>query len=128
MSSQPLRRGPLARTAKLARCMIVGALIASLVTLSSSHATVDATSIVAFDDRVSFNANGSIAIFGNNLMVCPPSAACTATRNGTNSTNNNGYVMTHLDVDGSAFPTFSSSSADVVLPSGAQVLWAGLYW
>src|SRR6478609_2254038 len=128
MSSQPSRRGRLATTARFARCMIVVALLASLVTLSSSHATVDATSIVAFDDRVSFNANGSIAIFGNNLMVCPPSAACTATRNGTNSTNNNGYVMTHLDVDGSAFPTFSSSSADVVLPSGAQVLWAGLYW
>ncbi len=98
------------------------------VTLLTSASPVEATSIVAFDDRVSFNANGSIAIFGNNLMVCPPGSSCTASRNGTNTTNNNGYEMVHLDQDGSAFPTFSSSSADVVLPDNAQVLWAGLYW
>jgi len=36
--------------------------------------------------------------------------------------------MIHLDVDGAAFPTFSSSSADVVIPPDAEVTWAGLYW
>ena len=36
--------------------------------------------------------------------------------------------MVHLDQDGSAFPTFSSSSAEVVLPVDAEVRWAGLYW
>lgn len=35
--------------------------------------------------------------------------------------------MVHVDVDGDA-TTFNSSSADLDLPDGATVLWAGLYW
>ena len=50
------------------------------------------------------------------------------TRAGTTSKNNNSYTMVHLDVDGAAFPTFSSSSAEVVLPADSEVRWAGLYW
>ena len=62
-------------------------------------------------------------------MVCPASAAdCAAARAGTNNRNNNNFNMVHLDVDGAAFPTFSSSSAQMILPDDAEVRWAGLYW
>ena len=101
----------------------------SLITSSSPSTTVEATSIVEFAPRFSTNDNGSIAVFGNNLMVCPSSASdCRATRDGLTKKNNNSYNMVHLDVDGASFPTFSSSSAEVVLPDGAEVRWAGLYW
>jgi hypothetical protein len=62
-------------------------------------------------------------------MVCPTGASgCAASRAGQNTSNNNNYNMVHLDVDGGAFPTFSSSSAEVVLPPDGEVSWAGLYW
>lgn len=82
-----------------------------------------------FTPRFTANENGTIAVFGNNLMVCPANAAdCAGARAGTNTRNNNNFNMVHLDVDGATFPTFSSSSADVVLPADAEVRWAGLYW
>lgn len=94
-----------------------------------SASRVDATSIVPFAPVFSTNDNGSIAVFGNNLMVCPSSdGRCAGARAGTNSQNNNSFGMVHLDVDGAAFPTYSSSSADVALPSDGEVRWAGLYW
>ncbi len=68
-------------------------------------------------------------MFGNNLMTCPDTIAdCAATRSGTTNKNNNGFKMVHLDVDGAAFPTYSSSSAEVILPPDSEVRWAGLYW
>ena len=80
--------------------------------------------------RYSTVANGDISIVGNTSMTCPSSSACTAARNGTatgNAASNNAYVMTYVDVDADA-TTFSSSRADLALPAGATVLFAGLYW
>ena len=109
--------------------MVALAMLAFVITSWSQAHPVAATSIVPFAPAFTANDNGSIAVFGNNLMVCPPTVAdCAQTRAGTTSKNNNSYNMVHLDVDGSAFPTFSSSSAEVVLPADAEVRWAGLYW
>ena len=109
--------------------MLSALVLAAALVASGPPEPTDATSIVAFAPAFSANDNGSIAIFGNNLMVCPTGVTdCAGARAGTNSKNNNSFAMVHLDVDGAAFPTYSSSSADVTLPPDAVVRWAGLYW
>ena len=88
----------------------------------------EATSIVPFAPRFSANDNGSIAIFGNNLEVCPASAAdCAGARAATNNKNNNTFAMVPVDVDDNP-STVSSSRATVTLPDDGEVRWAGLYW
>ncbi|MDR1834119.1 MAG: DUF11 domain-containing protein, partial [Propionibacteriaceae bacterium] len=93
-----------------------------------AHVTpASADNIVPFAQRYSTNANGAILTIGNNLLDCPDSAAnCAAARAG-GSYNNNAFVMDFLDADSDP-STFSSSSSNLSLPTGAQVLWAGLYW
>ncbi len=77
--------------------------------------------------RYSANAPGDIAIVGNTVLTCPASAsACSAVQGGAVG-QNNGFGMTFVDVDGDA-STFNSSQAQVDLPAGATVLFAGLYW
>jgi uncharacterized repeat protein (TIGR01451 family) len=82
-----------------------------------------------FAPRFSANVNGNIAIIGNSVLTCPISnAACASARNRTGSAvNNNNYSMVYTDIDNNT-STFSSSSANLSLPAGSQVLWAGLYW
>jgi hypothetical protein len=73
---------------------------------------------------------GNVAIVANTSMTCPTSVStCADGRNGTggDAIRNSMYVMTHVDVDADA-TTFNSSSADLRLPDGATVLFAGLYW
>jgi uncharacterized repeat protein (TIGR01451 family) len=53
---------------------------------------------------------------------------CSTARSGTSSSlNNNSYTLAYIDTDNDP-STFSSSSANLNLPSGSQVLFAGLYW
>jgi hypothetical protein len=82
----------------------------------------------AFSSRFARTARGDITAVGNTLMTCPPSAACTQAqaRTGTKR-NNNDHNMVLVDADADA-STASSSAADLALPAGATVLWAGLYW
>jgi uncharacterized repeat protein (TIGR01451 family) len=63
-------------------------------------------------------------------MTCSLSdAACSDALdgNGGGSNDNNDFSMIYVDVDSDG-STFASSSADLALPGGAQVLFAGLYW
>jgi uncharacterized repeat protein (TIGR01451 family) len=84
-----------------------------------------------FTARFSANDTGEIAVVGNTLMTCPASDPLCATvqaGGGTGAqTSNNAYNMAFVDVDGAA-TTFNSSTARVDLPTGATVLFAGLYW
>ncbi|GEM_PF-1466482 len=69
-----------------------------------------------FAVRYSTNVNGNLAQTGNTVMVCTP---CGATN----------ISSTMLDFDGDTdLSTFNSSSADLTIPSGSTILWAGLYW
>ncbi|MDR3360901.1 MAG: hypothetical protein LBO20_09745, partial [Bifidobacteriaceae bacterium] len=74
------------------------------------------------------NANGAIISIGNSLLTCPDTAGqpCVDGRAG-GAWDNNDYRMVHLDVDADA-STYNSSSSQLNLPDGAQVLFAGLYW
>jgi uncharacterized repeat protein (TIGR01451 family) len=83
---------------------------------------------VAFTSRFSTNDTGDIQIVGNTLMTCP--ASCPTAQNGTAAAaalNNNNYNMVYVDVDSDS-TTINSSSANLTLPAGSTVLFAGLYW
>src|SRR2546421_9751217 len=81
--------------------------------------------------RFAGTLHGDVASIGNTLMSCPSGARnCAAARNRTASGgggNNGGFAMTRVDTDGDG-STVDSSSADLTLPAGASVVWAGLYW
>ncbi|MGZ4305705.1 MAG: hypothetical protein ACXVSL_12680 [Solirubrobacteraceae bacterium] len=80
-----------------------------------------------FAARFSTNASGDIAVIGNTLESCQSSAAdCGSARSGKGAAlNNNNFAMERVDVD---HAMFDSSSADLNLPAGARVLFAGLYY
>ena len=87
-----------------------------------------------FAPRFSTNVNGQITSAANTLLQCPNdtvdsglNAQCNQARAGTNARNNNTMDMRMLDVDSDP-STFNSSSAELALPSGYEVLFAGLYW
>ena len=67
-----------------------------------------------------------MTIAGNTMMTCPASTACTTARSG-GAAQNNSFGMAFIDVDADP-ATFDSSSSQLVLPAGATVLFAGLYW
>ena len=83
---------------------------------------------VPFGARFQTNDNGMVTTIGNGLETCPAAAAnCVAARAGTARLNNNGFAMVNLDADTDP-TTVNSSAADLTLPAGGGVLWAGLYW
>ena len=87
----------------------------------------------AFSARFSANTQGDIAIAANSIESCLDAlAVCADVRNavgGANNTgnNNNSRTMTWIDADGDP-ATFDSSSSVLTLPTGATVLFAGLYY
>ena len=83
----------------------------------------------AFSSRFSVNTQGNITIAANSIESCLDAlAACGNVRDGVGGMlNNNDRTMTWVDVDGDP-ATFDSSSADLTLPAGASVLFAGLYY
>lgn len=87
-----------------------------------------------FAVRFSVNDTGDIDIVGNTVMTCQTAASgCAAARTAGPSSvansalNNNAYSMVYVDVDADA-TTFNSSQSTLDLPTGATVLFAGLYW
>ena len=81
----------------------------------------------AFSTRFSANDTGNITIAANTLLTCPAGDAACAGAQAGGATNNNQYTMTYVDVDSNP-TTFDSSTADLSLPAGSTVLFAGLYW
>jgi hypothetical protein len=64
-----------------------------------------------------FNVRGDVALIGNRSLV------------GSSAANDdNATTMNNLDLDGDATTVKNSTSADLTLPAGSSVLWAGLYW
>ena len=108
---------------------------ATAVVVVTSSPPTRAEPIVAFGPRFQVNDNGAIVVFGNNVLTCPASnSTCAGARTGTvtgANASNNAYDMRNLDEDGTTgvgAATFNSSSSQVILPDGATVLFAGLYW
>ncbi|MDH2430315.1 hypothetical protein PYR91_33230, partial [Sphaerisporangium sp. TRM90804] len=72
------------------------------------------------------NFRGAVTRAGNTLLTCYPPAVpdCATRRNGSG---NNNVAATFVDVDADA-TTFNSSTANLVMTTGAQVAYARLYW
>ncbi|THG31343.1 DUF11 domain-containing protein [Glaciibacter flavus] len=105
----------------------IAALATALVLVGLTQSATG-LSITPFGVRFQTNDNGAIAVIGNQLQTCPTDAPnCVGARAGSARYNNNSFVMTNLDVDADP-TTFNSSSAQLDVPSGGTVLWAGLYW
>jgi large repetitive protein len=105
------------------------AVVGPAVLVPALACTSPAAADTPFKARFSANANGDVAVVGNTLETCQSSVGgCDAARAGSGSTlNNNGFTMERVDVDSDA-ATFNSSSAHLILPPGARVLFAGLYY
>lgn len=104
------------------RLPLLAAALGTLALAGSASAA-----LTPFTARYTANTTGDVSIVGNTVLTCPPAAGGCAGALAGGSSNNNDFTMTHVDIDGDG-ATFDSSSADLALPSGAQVLFAGLYW
>ena len=84
-----------------------------------------------FTVRFTANDTGDITFAANTLMTAGPPATPTQIANVQNGIgtklNNNDFTMTYVDIDGDA-STFNSSTSQLLMPSGSEVLFAGLYW
>ncbi len=107
------------------RRLVLASFTAALVLLALAPlASADRT----FSLRYQTVDRADSVFVANTLMTCPLGGSCANVRAGTNTFNGNGdfnEVNVDADSDGT---TFSSSSADLVLPAGATIVFAGLYW
>ena len=109
----------------LCALVLVAVSLALVAVLPADRA--DAAVIRPFTTVFSQQTNGSIQITGNTVMTCGTTTACTQAQNGATAGSNNNFTMTHLDVDNDASTT-RSSSANLTIPTGGRVLYAGLFW
>lgn len=84
-----------------------------------------------FTVRYTANDTGDITFAANTLMTAGPPATpqqIADVQNGIGrKLNNNDFTMTYVDVDSDP-STFNSSSSQLLMPNGSEVLFAGLYW
>ncbi|GAB4214507.1 MAG: hypothetical protein OHK0012_12690 [Synechococcales cyanobacterium] len=80
----------------------------------------------AFTRRFNTFDFANLVQVGNTVVTCPRNITGTGTAC-TGASQNNSFNMRRVDIDGNS-STITSSSANFSLPSGATVLWAGLYW
>ena len=118
MSSVRAKRACVARRA-------AGLLLGLLVLATPAAAQIART----FTPRFNVQTPGDITLIGNTLMTCSGGGQCTNAQagGGGGNVNNQNFTMQYVDVDGDP-TTFASSTANLTLPPGATVLWAGLYW
>ena len=104
-------------------------LCAAMINVAPPPPPAEAAVRTPFTPAFSTDDNGAIAIVGNSQMTCNATVAgCTAARAGTGaSLNNNNFVMGFLDNDTVA-ATGNSTSTEVALPAGSEVLYARLVW
>ena len=129
------RRRTSQRLLAATRLLTAAALLAGITVTSMTPATPAAASGTSFivgntnfTVQRSFNTAGDMTVIGNSNMSCNgETTGCAAARNGTGKVNNNDWPMVWVDVDNDG-DTVNSSSADLTMPPGSTVLWAGLYW
>jgi uncharacterized repeat protein (TIGR01451 family) len=86
-----------------------------------------------FAQRFSINTTGDITFVSSINSHCSTvtgvlgAANCVNARNGVGNLINNNFTMIHVDVDADA-TTFNSSRAQLFMPAGSTVAFAGLYW
>jgi uncharacterized repeat protein (TIGR01451 family) len=87
-----------------------------------------------FTVRYAINTNGDIAMASNTLLTCRTGSVDTNSQVGCADVqaggdgDDNFFDMQYVDTDGAGNSTFDSSSANLSIPAGSTVLFAGLYW
>ncbi len=109
----------------VAALALLAASLAVTVVVPASPAGADV--LRPFTPVFSQQTNGSIQITGNTVMTCGESSSCAQVQAATSTGSNNNFVMSYLDVDTDPSTT-RSSSADLAIPGGARVIYAGLFW
>lgn len=106
--------------------LLLAPLLAAVAVLGAS---ASASANVPFSVAYSINTNGGFTQAANTSMTCDPTneACLNALEGNGKSLNNNQYPGMYVDVDSDP-TTFSSSSATLTLPPGAEVLYAMLAW
>jgi uncharacterized repeat protein (TIGR01451 family) len=98
--------------------------------LAAAVAAVPAQADREFAPRFAANDTGNVLVAANTVLSCPANlAGCPDARAGARGAKlgNNSWDMVRVDVDADP-STFTSSTAQLRLPPGATVLFAGLYW
>lgn len=126
----PRASGP-RRRVTTALSLVLALLLAPVVALGTA-APASAAVIRPFEKVFSVNTNGDVLLVGNTLMTCQDaSLTCATTRavvNGpaeANSNNNTNPQWVNVDP---GMGSWTSSSADLQIPSGGAVLFAALVW
>lgn len=120
-------RNPIAMKSLASACAVAVVFILSLATSAYAQVTRN------FTPRFSINAKGNIVFAANANTTCSTSgsngSSCNDAKagNGGSRNQNNDFTIIHVDVDSDG-STFNSSRAALNVPSGATVIWAGLYW
>ncbi|PUA79781.1 DUF11 domain-containing protein [Nocardioides currus] len=111
------------RAAAALLMVVMGLALVVIVPASPADAAV----IRPFTEVYSAQTNGSLQVTGNTVMTCGTATNCAQTQSGAVAGSNNNFTMSFLDVDSDATTT-RSSSANLTIPTGARVLYAGLFW
>ncbi|MEV4113055.1 sigma-70 family RNA polymerase sigma factor [Nonomuraea sp. NPDC049695] len=109
-----------------------GAVPAVRVDAGSLHVTAQAEEgvrLVGAPARFATDGRVAVRAIGNSLLSCPEErAGCLeARRRQRGQRDNDLWPMTALDRDDDP-GTHTSSGAELTLPKGSRVVWAGLYW
>ncbi len=104
----------------------LGRILMTVVALATSGGMGLWAAEAPLTQRFALTTLGDIALVGNAIVTCDTAdpGCVTALTSGQPS---NTWTMFHVDVDADG-STFNSSSADLSVPAGATVLFAGLYW
>ncbi len=110
-------------TFPVCRALILVALYA--LAQAGAHASTVQRS---YTPRFDVTTRGELLIVGNTLMTCPGTGtACSAAQAG-GAADNNGFSMVWVNSDNVLVAPLNSSTAQLNIPAGSTVLFAGLYW
>lgn len=108
----------------------------ALFIISAFSISAVAQPVVPFRARYTATQKGSLVYVSNNFISCTVGTtssgiSCDSAKNipptAATQKDNNSYPAAYIDIDGDP-STFSSSSANLSLPTCSYVTWAGLYW
>ncbi|WP_418953270.1 hypothetical protein, partial [Streptomyces viridochromogenes] len=112
----------------------IGLTAGSLASAAAGPAAADV--VEPFGKRYDESLYGDFTTLGNTVMGCPTAPAdlaarCATATSGQGADNNNTFVMRRVDAAGLApgpAPAHGSSTGHVVVPAGAEVAYARLFW
>ncbi|MFE0653573.1 hypothetical protein ACFVZH_33920 [Streptomyces sp. NPDC059534] len=109
----------------------IGLTAGSLAFTAAGPAAADV--VEPFGKRYDESLYGDFTTIGNTVMGCPTAPAdmaarCATAASGQGSDNNSTFVMQRIDAGDIGDADYGSSTGHVVIPAGAEVAYARLFW